>query len=65
MSLTDTKFREDLIFSYLVSHIEAGELQPPLEKTYPLHGIKRAQQDFINKKYFGNLILIPQQEAEP
>ena len=54
---------EDLVFSNLVSYIEAGEPQPTLAKTYPLEDIKRAQQDFIDKKYFGNLVLIPQQEV--
>ena len=63
LTLIGTTFQEDLVFSNLVSYIEAGELQPTLAKTYPLEDIKRAQQDFIDKKYFGNLILIPQQEV--
>lgn len=63
LTLIGTTFQEDLVFSNLVSYIEAGELQPTLAKTYPLEDIKRAQQDFIDKKYFGNLVLIPQQEV--
>ena len=46
-------------FSDLVSYITLCQLKPLLAGKYPLSEIKRAQRDFINKDFFGKLVLIP------
>ena len=45
------------IFDDLVSYINTGKLKPVVSKIYPLKDIAIAQQDFINKKYFGKIVL--------
>lgn len=44
----------------LVRYIEGGEIRPLLHKAYPLKDIVQAQTDFINKKFFGKLVVVPQ-----
>ena len=46
-------------FAELVSLIEKGELEPLLAGSYPLSEIKRAQEDFKKKDFFGKLVLVP------
>lgn len=46
-------------FRRLVRYIEEGKLKPLLERTYPLSEFKRAQQDFIDKKFIGKLVVVP------
>ncbi len=46
-------------FRRLLRYIEEGRLQALLERTYPLSEFKRAQQDFIDKKFIGKLVVVP------
>jgi len=46
-------------FASLVEHIASGRVKPLLARTYPLSDIRRAQRDFMNKDFFGKLVLIP------
>lgn len=46
-------------FSDLVGYIEGGRVKPLLANTYPLAEIKRAQEDFQSKSFFGKLVLVP------
>ena len=46
-------------FASLVEHIASGRVKPLLARTYPLSDIRRAQRDFMNKNFFGKLVLIP------
>lgn len=46
-------------FAELVSLLEAGKLKPLLAGSYPLSEIRRAQEDFKKKDFFGKLILVP------
>jgi NADPH:quinone reductase-like Zn-dependent oxidoreductase len=48
-------------FADLVRQIEAGTLQPLLAATYPLRDLPRAQADFVAKKFFGKLVITPQE----
>ena len=50
---------EEPIFYNLVKYIEDGLIKPLVAKTYPLSEIVRAQKEFLLKKHFGNLVLIP------
>jgi len=46
------------VFINLISYIEDNKILPLVAKTYPLHHIKQAQEDFILKKHTGKLVLI-------
>ena len=59
LSFFGCTFQDDVVFENLVSYIEKGEVKPWVSKTYPLKNIVEAQQDFIDKKYPGKLVLIP------
>lgn len=48
-------------FLDLISYIEQRKLKPVVFKTYPLADIHKAQQDFMEKKFLGKLVLIPTQ----
>lgn len=52
-------YQEEKVFEDLISYIEAGEIKPLITKTYALRDIVAAQQDFIDKKYVGKLVLVP------
>ena len=45
------------IFPTLLRYIEAQEIKPLLAKSYPLAEIRLAQQDFLDKKFVGKLVL--------
>ncbi|MDG1431383.1 MAG: alcohol dehydrogenase family protein [Paracoccaceae bacterium] len=53
---------DEPVFSNLVSYIENGEIRPLLSKTFPLHEIAIAQQEFMEKAHIGNFVLIPPQD---
>ncbi len=46
-------------FAELVSLLEEGKLKPLLAGAYPLSDIRRAQEDFKKKDFFGKLVLVP------
>ena len=46
-------------FKKIVSYIETKKIKPVVAKTYPLDNIHQAQKDFIDKKFFGKLVLVP------
>ena len=52
------------VFPNLIGYVERGEIRPLLSKTYPLTQIHQAQQDFLEKKFMGKLVLIPPGVAE-
>jgi NADPH:quinone reductase-like Zn-dependent oxidoreductase len=47
------------VFGHLVSYVERGQLQPLLERTFPLERIAEAQRVFQEKRHVGKLVLIP------
>ncbi len=53
--------RED--FADLVRYVAEGRLIPLLSGCYPLSEIRRAQEDFKGKDFFGKLVLVPRKEA--
>lgn len=59
LTLFGCTFQQDSVFENLVAYIERGEIRPVVAKTYPLAQIARAQQDFLDKKFTGKLVLIP------
>jgi NADPH:quinone reductase-like Zn-dependent oxidoreductase len=52
-------------FASLVEHIASGRIKPLLARTYPLSDIRQAQRDFMNKNFFGKLVLIPNPGSGP
>ncbi len=50
------------VFENLVSYIENGEIQPLVAKSYPLADIVEAQQAFLDKRFTGKLVLLPQRD---
>ena len=50
---------DEPVFPNLISYIERGELRPLVAKTFPLERIAEAQQEFLEKRHFGNFVLIP------
>ncbi|MHC4221868.1 MAG: alcohol dehydrogenase family protein [Planctomycetota bacterium] len=50
---------DEPVFPNVISYIEKGEITPLVAKTYPLENIVEAQQEFLKKKHFGNMVLIP------
>jgi len=46
-------------FENLIRYIEDGEIVPIVSKTYPLDKIVDAQQDFLDKRFVGKLVLVP------
>ena len=50
---------DEPVFPNLISYIERGEIRPLLAKTFPLDQIAAAQAEFMEKKHFGNFVLVP------
>lgn len=59
LTLIGCTFQEDVVFENLVAYIERGEIRPLVSKTFPLHDIASAQEEFLAKKFVGKLVLIP------
>ncbi len=53
-----TVFRSDT-FPALLKAVAAGAVTPAVAKTYPLRDIREAQQDFLEKRHVGSLVLLP------
>ena len=49
---------DEPVFPNLVGYIERGEIRPLLAKTFALADIAAAQREFLEKKHFGNFVLI-------
>jgi len=49
--------RED--FAALVKYIEGGRIRPLLARTFPLRDVRRAQEVFVSREFFGKLSLVP------
>ena len=46
-------------FARVVEAIESEALQPLVATTYPLSELRRAQEDFMSKRFAGKLVVIP------
>ncbi len=56
---------DEPVFPNLIGYIERGELRQLLAKTFPLDQIADAQREFLEKKHFGKLVLIPPGSGAP
>ncbi|MFT5810951.1 MAG: NADPH:quinone reductase-like Zn-dependent oxidoreductase [Rubritalea sp.] len=50
---------DEPVFPNLISYIERGEIKPLVASTFALKDIRQAQQLFLEKKHFGNFVLVP------
>jgi NADPH:quinone reductase-like Zn-dependent oxidoreductase len=50
---------DESIFQSLIAYIESSEIRPLVAKVFPLDKIAEAQQEFMEKKHFGNFVLVP------
>ena len=51
------------VFRNLIEYIEQNKIKPLVSKTYPLKDIKKAQEDFLEKKFIGKLVLKPPHDS--
>lgn len=65
LSFFGCTWQEDAVFEQIVRYIEENRIRPFVSRSYPLSEIKTAQQDFIDKRYAGKLVLIPPQAHCP
>jgi len=59
LTLYGCTYQPKEVFTDLIGYIERNEIRPLVAKTYPLQDIKKAQEDFLSKKYTGKLVLMP------
>lgn len=50
---------DEPVFPDLVGYIERGEIRPLVAEVFPLERIADAQRLFLEKKHFGNFVLVP------
>jgi len=50
---------ETSVFPDLVRYIESGQLRPMVASVHPLSAIVEAQQEFLEKRHTGKIVLIP------
>ncbi|MGB3763579.1 MAG: alcohol dehydrogenase family protein [Ornithinimicrobium sp.] len=50
---------DEPVFTSVIDAIESGEIQPLLEKTFPLEEMANAQREFLTKGHVGKFALIP------
>ena len=46
-------------FESLLGHIRAGRVKPLLAATFPLARFREAQELFVSKNFFGNIVVTP------
>jgi len=61
IQLIGTTAWDEPVFPNLISYIEKGEIRPLVAKSFPLEQIAEAQSQFMEKKHFGNFVLVPPQ----
>ena len=52
-------FHPKKVFRNIIKYIEENKIKPLVAKSYPLKEIKKAQLDFLSKKFTGKLVLVP------
>jgi len=60
LSFFGCTYQPGRVFRNLIGYIESGKLKPIVSKSYPLRDIRKAQDDFLSKKFVGKLVLFPE-----
>jgi NADPH:quinone reductase-like Zn-dependent oxidoreductase len=50
---------DEPVFPNLIGYIERNEIRPLVAASYALKDMARAQQAFLEKRYTGNLVVVP------
>ena len=59
LTLYGCTFQPKEVFRNIIKYIEENKIKPMVAKSYPLKEIKKAQLDFLSKKFTGKLVLVP------
>ncbi len=59
LTLYGCTFQPKEVFRNIIKYIEENKIEPLVAKSYPLKEIKKAQLDFLSKKFTGKLVLVP------
>jgi len=59
LSLFGCTYQPTEVFTKLINYVEQNKIRPLVAKTYPLKQIKQAQEDFLEKRFIGKLVLTP------
>ncbi|MBG56174.1 MAG: alcohol dehydrogenase [Deltaproteobacteria bacterium] len=59
LTLYGCTFQPKEVFKNVIKYIEENKIKPQVAKSYPLKEIKKAQLDFLSKKFVGKLVLVP------
>ena len=59
LTLFGCTFQPKEVFINIIKYIEENKIKPLVAKSYPLKEIKKAQLDFLSKKFTGKLVLVP------
>ena len=62
LTLYGCTFQSKEVFRNIIKYIEENKIKPLVAKSYPLKEIKKAQLDFLSKKFTGKLVLVPPDE---
>ena len=63
LSLFGCTILEPNVFSHLVRYIEQGEIKPVVSSIRRLSDILLAQQEFLEKRHVGKIVLVPTPEG--
>ena len=59
LTLYGCTFQSKEVFRNIIKYIEENKIKPLVAKSYSLKEIKKAQLDFLSKKFTGKLVLVP------
>ena len=59
LSVFGCTYQDDSIFKNLIGYIERNEIKPLVAGTFSLIDIVVAQQEFLQKRHLGKLVLLP------
>lgn len=59
LTLTGSTVTTPEMFQTVIGYIEKGLIKPLLAASYPLKELKAAQQAFIDKRFTGNIVVVP------
>ncbi len=52
-------YQPAIVFDNLLAYLARGQIKPRVARTFPLDEIVLAQQEFLAKRHFGKLVLVP------
>ncbi|MCX7303263.1 MAG: alcohol dehydrogenase family protein [Hyphomicrobiales bacterium] len=65
LTLAGSTFQPRGVFDNLLGYIERGEIRPVVSRVYSFSQVAEAQTDFLEKRYPGKLVMVPDRLAAP